>query len=620
MEGFEALLSLKDQVSGPSKSAAGAVKQLKEGMATLSKEIDVLKEKQLKYREAGMGKVAQQAGIEISRLKNQYSQLGKAAKELTPPVEKNKGVMADFTAGLGAEVAIGAVAAESLIKLKDGFLELVTWVITATVKLAAFGIQQSVMKDRMSNMYGLFRSSAQQGQETFEMVDAIGRGLNISADKVHGYAKDLLQAGVKPQFELQQSVKAIASLQSLGNEEAASKLKSIITTASASRQFAGGSNGRGMFGISAEDLRGTGTDMSEFFKAYAITQKVGVDDARKLWMRGALGAKQGIEALNFAINNGRAGLAARKQLWDLDTVFSKLRENFARLFQGLQASQGMQKFLGLMMDIVHIFDVTQPRGKAFQDSITNAFDRIFDSAYKALFFIIIHVQELIIQFLLAYIAMKPMIAKFKELVTSTEAVTVMKAALIGLIVIMGILAVTTLIALSPLIALIIMVGIATVALALIFGGLVLAVDWAITKLQKFAGMGREIAADLIDGLVGGIREGLAAISNVMNSLGDTVIGGLKKALGIASPSKEMAKLGVFAAQGFSQGLEAGAGDVGFTMSAPKLDASSKGNGPVINFTGDINITGTGGGVAQIKEMLEDEFTDLLERVALEYGR
>jgi TP901 family phage tail tape measure protein len=66
----------------------------------------------------------------------------------------------------------------------------------------------------------------------------------------------------------------------------------------------------------------------------------------------------------------------------------------------------------------------------------------------------------------------------------------------------------------------------------------------------------EMASQLIDGLVNGIEDGAQWVIDAVANLGNSAIDALKDTLGIQSPSKEFAKLGVMTATGFGNGFDA----------------------------------------------------------------
>lgn len=67
----------------------------------------------------------------------------------------------------------------------------------------------------------------------------------------------------------------------------------------------------------------------------------------------------------------------------------------------------------------------------------------------------------------------------------------------------------------------------------------------------------EFGANLMNGLVSGITNGIQAAKDAIGSAGDAVVGFFKEKLGIKSPSRVFAELGGFTMQGLEQGLMGG---------------------------------------------------------------
>ncbi|UVS99072.1 hypothetical protein [Burkholderia glumae] len=67
----------------------------------------------------------------------------------------------------------------------------------------------------------------------------------------------------------------------------------------------------------------------------------------------------------------------------------------------------------------------------------------------------------------------------------------------------------------------------------------------------------DFGANLMSGLVDGIKSGLGSVKNAIESAGGSVIGWFKEKLGIHSPSRVFAALGGFAMAGLEQGLRKG---------------------------------------------------------------
>lgn len=64
-----------------------------------------------------------------------------------------------------------------------------------------------------------------------------------------------------------------------------------------------------------------------------------------------------------------------------------------------------------------------------------------------------------------------------------------------------------------------------------------------------------IGKDLVEGLWNGVKDMTSWITGKLDSFGDSVLGGIKKFFGIHSPSRVMAQIGRFLAQGLGIGLE-----------------------------------------------------------------
>lgn len=66
-----------------------------------------------------------------------------------------------------------------------------------------------------------------------------------------------------------------------------------------------------------------------------------------------------------------------------------------------------------------------------------------------------------------------------------------------------------------------------------------------------------VGENIVSGLINGVKDGFSKITDVAKDIGSTLLSGVKNALGIHSPSKEMAELGGYTTDGFKQGIEDG---------------------------------------------------------------
>lgn len=133
---------------------------------------------------------------------------------------------------------------------------------------------------------------------------------------------------------------------------------------------------------------------------------------------------------------------------------------------------------------------------------------------------------------------------------------------------------------------------------------------------------------MIDGLVNGIAGGATAVLNAMKGVVDGAINGAKKLLGIASPSKVFAEIGMQTGAGMEQGVSGSAGGVrdslesmvsppsaGGSGAAPAASAaSSSRSGATIT----IILNGVQGATEAI-DMIREEVTRMFEGDAAQLG-
>ena len=78
---------------------------------------------------------------------------------------------------------------------------------------------------------------------------------------------------------------------------------------------------------------------------------------------------------------------------------------------------------------------------------------------------------------------------------------------------------------------------------------------AVAKLKEGLTKFRDIGKNIIKGLWQGAKDMKDYVVNKFKGLGKSILGGMKKALGIKSPSKEFAIIGRFSMLGYQEGLE-----------------------------------------------------------------
>lgn len=112
----------------------------------------------------------------------------------------------------------------------------------------------------------------------------------------------------------------------------------------------------------------------------------------------------------------------------------------------------------------------------------------------------------------------------------------------------------------------------------------------LSAISNFGSLLLQSGRDLLQGLVNGITGAVRGVIDAVVNVGKGILNGIKGALGISSPSKEMAKIGVFVAQGLQQGIEKGSPAVLNTANALANSVLDTMNKPI---TSGLSVPGNG---------------------------
>lgn len=129
----------------------------------------------------------------------------------------------------------------------------------------------------------------------------------------------------------------------------------------------------------------------------------------------------------------------------------------------------------------------------------------------------------------------------------------------------------------------------------------------------------EIGTQIVDGLLAGLRGGWERVTSEVSSLASSIPATVRVALGIASPSRVMAELGAYTAEGFAVGVDGGAGGAQRAMrdlvSPPSPGSLSGGRFGDINIT--VNASGNADSIAEaVRAAVLDVLTDTFDRAAV----
>lgn len=244
--------------------------------------------------------------------------------------------------------------------------------------------------------------------------------------------------------------------------------------------------------------------------------------------------------------NAKFGGIVSKRLLGLDALSAKFSRNWSKLFAGLD----IEPVLRALDTLVGMFDQANPLAQFFSAVIGKAFGPIAENAESAAVAIEAFALKVAIGLTQAYIFVK-------ENAGLIEAALGLSAAAIG-------------------------------ALFLGLPGLLLAgvAGLVIYKDQIF-----QIGTDLMRGLADGIVAGVTWVTDAISGAVSGAITSAKELLGIASPSKVFAEIGGYTAEGFADGVDAGAANAAASLAeltdpAPATPAApGPGGGSSIDLSG-----------------------------------
>lgn len=128
--------------------------------------------------------------------------------------------------------------------------------------------------------------------------------------------------------------------------------------------------------------------------------------------------------------------------------------------------------------------------------------------------------------------------------------------------------------------------------------------------------------DIVEGLSTGMQSGVDSLRTAVTGIRDTVVGRVMGAFEMGSPSRLMAELGEYAAQGFGQGLES---MPEVNVPTPELGAGvgesnrAAAGGPSLTFNIEVNGAGDAQATAQaVHEVVLESLREVFGRAAGEY--
>lgn len=538
-------------------------------------------------------------------------QLAKPNREALKGQIQETGLLDTKTQGLNqtlaamAPYAAGAAIALDRLKAVAG---LVGSAILEGGKLAISLVEQ---RGALKSWLSTLANGDKIADRMIQTMGVLQRKLKGAFDKsqIEAWARQLLSAQV-PAAQVLGRVHAIAAATAIMGDSGGAAAQALFV------QFAALAKVRGPVVLTKEliaQINQAGLSTAELAKMLGVSEKK---------LLGAKVTAQSMgDALQAALVKKGAGPLARLALsWD--AIVGSFKAGIADAFGGLE--DVVVPFMTALQSIVGELNAGTPAAKDFKGAVQSTFRALFTAGTQALNAIHVGLLTAYVWFLKLRIAARPLTNVIPKGIGTDALVTGLKA----LAVIAGIVVVAMGLMLAPLA----LIGGLALAAGYALYTLIAALAAAAAALWEWSGAAIQAGADFVKGIVQGITSGASWVVAAVSALAGSAVAAFKQKLGIASPSKVMARFGVFTAQGVAQGLDAGAPEVadaaqgvgaaavtGTTAGAGAAPRGAAGGRSITIHVAPGAVVIHGGASASLQRLLEEGLADLLERAALQAG-
>ncbi len=626
-------VSLTDLVTGPAKrmqksllDESKALMAANQSTAMLERSMQGLERAMVKSAAVGDVKAYQKQARDLAMLRVAYDQADKSGLKMAESLKAQAASAGDTAASLKAYTGIVAAAGVAA-------LALATAVGKATLAGAEFTLSAVQEKQAAQQMFRAMAGGKEAGDQLFAMMEDLATVLPQTKTQLTAWSKEFTAMGILKTDALRTELRATASAAALMGDDGAEAFTTLtrkITEAAAT------SGKLKLADKQMASLAKTGANVADVAAVMGISAQSLAEGLKA----GTVNATKFGDALNAALEKKGAG-SLNRLLGTTDVLMAKFKEAIGDMFEDIDVTP----FTDALRSLVAVFGQTSASGKAMKSGVSVFFTALFAWAGKAVLVMTHFFLGTIIFGLKAYLAIKPWIPLLKALgmviaiAATLFALTFAPAVWAG-VVALGALIATAAVAAWPFLAIAaVVVGVYEAFthwsslvgfVSGLFGALGSTISGWAAAVSTWA---TEAAGNLIGGLVNGISSGAGLVWDAIKGLGTGAMNALKHVLGIASPSKEFAKLGLHTARGFTQGLLAANDNVmaassgladmavagvsrGAASAQASAPATSKGGLSITIAPGAIVITGATGDAT---ELTEHALSLILEKVALSQG-
>ncbi len=569
------LLKLEQQISGPAGAAEGALAKLEAQIAREQQALAGLEGKlgdarskleafaQLNPGGGGAKGVAfvdkQREAIrkleeQIASGKGNIDKLGAGRgfvgqigglKDMAAAAKENEAAFAATSGPLGgfiskAQSLTGALgksggAVGAAVALAGAVLTVVAAVIGAIVALATFAIYASDAAKSARLLNEAAAGSAAYGEELTAVIADVANKTPLARDRITEMARSLEIAKIAGR-DMQVTLEAMATVASAVGDTAAGKIKQIAESSREARRFLLGA--RDIYGEFAS-LSGTGVKAADVYAALAASMGISLSEAQALLVAGKVSLAQGLEALNDAVQ-GRFAKTISGQMALVSIQMKKLEESISSLFDGID----LGPFTTGLRLITDLFSQNTVSGRMLKLLLETVLQPLIDTSSTVFPIMRAFFQGLVIGAMLVVLGVLLLQKAYRDAFggeTQSSINWVEVALYTGVGLVFGMVAAVALLAAGFVVLAIVS---APLWLPLLLGAALMiavfaGVIYAVYKVVSFFGslnLG-DAAQNMVNTFVIGIRTEIGEVANAMKAMGDAAGAALKRALGIASPSR-----------------------------------------------------------------------------------
>ncbi len=505
--------------------------------------------------------------------------------------------LADFREAMGSSAGRTGLLVAGLGILAIAIVVLTVAVAAAVIGFIKMGLGMAGAARDARILAGALTGSSGAGSEFTAIVNQLAREVPMAKAQIAELAREMSLMKLARR-DLQAGLTAVAIVSSAIGDSAGGAVKSLVQQVAAMRRFTLGA--RDMWGEFTM-LAGTGLKKADVLGALAKQLGVSAQQVELMLLQGRITMAQGLKALEEAART-RFGKTIAAQMLSVDTQLTKAKENFARLFDGID----LEPALNALGDLLSILDDSTVSGRALKFLLTEGLQAVVNilavggPIARAFFY------GMMIAALRFYIAVKPVYNQVKEFFDLKPG-DGLQVALIAGAVLFGVLATAAAIAgIAMLLAFLPFIIIGAIIyfavsriIDIIEGAAGAFTNLRATITSAFSGLSlSDIGANLINSFITSIQNGAGRVSGAMTAMIEQAKSAAKAALGIASPSKWAGQLADFTTAGFVGRLDVGADESADAMQrlvTPDVNiaapAMAGGGGPIINFYGPVTIGG-----------------------------